>query len=295
MANAHNCFFTTALKSHYVEVMGSSMHYFDEGEGDPIVFLHGIPSSSYSWRNIIPKLTSLGRCIAPDLIGFGNSDKPDIDYMIHDHIDYINGFIEALGLRNITFVLHAWGSLIGFNYAAHHPNNVKALIFFESHIRPVENRDMLSLPVQEVVGLLQTQSGRESLLNTDYYLNNIFLGGILKDMAKEDITAYQAPIATPASRRPILQYLDELPKGDSAGHAQEIISHYAKRLSQSGIPKLMLYGVPGFITTIDTVAWAKSHLPNLTLVDIGDALHYPQETNPELLVAEILKWFKEAL
>ena len=113
------------FESHYVEVLGSKMHYIDEGEGDPILFLHGNPTSSYLWRNIIPHVTSLGRAIAPDLIGMGKSDKPDIEYRFFDHVKYIDDFIEALGLKNITLVIHDWGSGLGFHYAHRNDTNIK--------------------------------------------------------------------------------------------------------------------------------------------------------------------------
>ena len=129
---------------NYVEVLGSKIHYIDEGQGDPIVFLHGIPTWSYMWRNIIPSLNKQARCIAPDLIGFGKSDKPDIEYSVFDHIRYIEAFIKALGLKNITFVLHAWGSTIGFDYAVRHQDKIKGLAFLEAHIRAADTVDMVS-------------------------------------------------------------------------------------------------------------------------------------------------------
>src|SRR6185312_4320755 len=118
-------------RSHYIEIDGSKLHYIKEGTGDPILFLHGIPASSYVWRNIIPYVAPLGCCIAPDLIGFGKSDKPDIAYTIQDHIDYIEKFIQTLQLDNITFVMHGWGSIIGFDYAMRHPDKCKGLVFYE--------------------------------------------------------------------------------------------------------------------------------------------------------------------
>src|SRR5438046_7934253 len=106
--------------SHYVDIDGSRMHYIQEGEGDPILFLHGVPGSSYVWRNVIPHLATLGCCIAPDLMGFGGSDKPTINYSIKDHIIYLSKFIEFLGLEKIVIVMHGWGSILGFDYAMRH-------------------------------------------------------------------------------------------------------------------------------------------------------------------------------
>ncbi|MEM7040607.1 MAG: alpha/beta fold hydrolase, partial [Bacteroidota bacterium] len=120
------------FESHFITVNGSNIHYIDEGEGDPIVFLHGNPTSSYLWRNIIPYLTGLGRCIAPDLIGMGKSDKPNINYGFVDSYAYLKGFFEALKLENVTLVVHDWGSGLGFHYAHQHPDNIKGLAFMES-------------------------------------------------------------------------------------------------------------------------------------------------------------------
>jgi pimeloyl-ACP methyl ester carboxylesterase len=109
------------FESKYVDVLGSKMHYIDEGSGDPILFLHGQPTSSYLWRNVIPHVTDLGRCVAPDLIGFGKSDKPDVEYRFFDHAKYVFGFIEALGLEQVTLVVHDWGAGLGLYYAREHP------------------------------------------------------------------------------------------------------------------------------------------------------------------------------
>jgi haloalkane dehalogenase len=108
------------------------MHYVEQGKGDPILFLHGNPEWSYIWRNIIPIVSAQGRCIAPDLVGFGKSDKPDIEYTYFDHVRYVDGFIKALNLTNVTLVVHDWGGAFGFDYALRHRDNVKAIAFFES-------------------------------------------------------------------------------------------------------------------------------------------------------------------
>src|SRR3990167_5015514 len=116
--------------ANFVSVKGSKMHYIQAGAGDPMLFLHGMPTSSYLWRNILPALADRALCIAPDLIGMGASGKPDIDYTVFDHIEYIEGFIQALALRNITLVLHGWGSVIGLDYARRHAHNVRGIAFY---------------------------------------------------------------------------------------------------------------------------------------------------------------------
>ena len=149
----------------YQEVKGAKIHYIDEGKGDPIVFLHGMPACNYLWRNIIPGMAKRARCIAPDLIGMGKSDKPDIAYTIFDHIDYISDFIDSLNLSDITLVLHGWGSIIGFDYAMKNQDKVKGIVFYEAHVRPVTSWDMLSLPVQQLAAMLvDPKSAKKSIM-----------------------------------------------------------------------------------------------------------------------------------
>lgn len=275
-----------------VKVLGAQLHYVEAGEGDPILFLHGIPTWSYMWRNVIPHLESCGRCIAVDLIGMGRSDKPDIAYTVFDHLDYVSEFIQALNLQNITLVMHGWGSVIGFAYAMNNPDKIKALAFLEAHIRTPSTHEMLSLPVQELAALLDTNDGGyDAIINNNYYLNEILPRGILRTLSPAEMKAYQQPFADTQSRKPIWQYLQDLPKGSTTTPVSQLIDRYSTFLQQSEIPKLMFFAIPGFTTTIDTVAWAKQRLPNLSLVDIEDALHYATESNPERMGTELKKWY----
>lgn len=136
MSSATNSSANVPYESHFIEVYGSHIHYLDEGTGDPLLFLHGNPTSSYLWRNVIPHLTSLGRCIAPDLIGMGKSDSPAIEYRFVDHARYLQRFIETLELRHMTLVLHDWGSALGFQYASQHEATIKGMAFMEAILRP---------------------------------------------------------------------------------------------------------------------------------------------------------------
>ncbi len=281
------------FESKYVDVFGSKMHYIEEGEGDPIVFLHGIPTSSYLWRNVIPHLSKSARCIAVDLIGMGKSEKPDLEYSIFEHIKYVEAFIESLKLKNVTLVLHAWGSVIGFDYAMRHQDNLKALAFMEAHVRAAIDWDMVSLPVQELASVLDSKdNGYDVIMNSNYYVNKVMPSGVLRRLSEEEMEHYREPFATPGSCKPIWQYLQELPLGDDNNDVVKLIDNYSKALCASPVPKLMLYAVPGFITTIDTVKWARDHLSNLELVDIGDALHYAQESNPQRIGEELATWYE---
>ena len=279
--------------SQYVSVNGSKMHYIEQGSGDPILFIHGIPTWSYLWRNIIPCVSPQGRAIAVDLIGLGKSDKPDIQYSITDHIDYLTAFIEALSLKNITLVLHGWGSVVGLSYAARHADNIKAIACLESHLRPATSTDLVSLPLLEMGAILNTDDGGyDVIMNSNYFVNKIMPNGVLRELTDEEMTQYQAPFQQPGACKPLWQYLQELPLGNEDSPALPLITDYSKWLQSTNIPKLLLYAVPGFVTTIETVAWAKSHFSELTLIDLGDALHYAQESKPDQIGKALVDWYR---
>ncbi len=280
------------IPGKFIKVKGSKIHYLEQGEGDPILFLHGMPTSSYLWRNIIPKLSDQARCIAPDLIGMGQSDKPDIDYRVFDHIQYMDGFIEALGLKNITMVLHGWGSVIGFDYAMRNELNVKALAFFESQIRPATDWNMLSLPVQQFSSLLRRPGASyRAIVKQNYLVNRLLSSGVVRELSAEILANYKAPFPTPETRKPLWQYIQDLPLGDGPKDVVDLMSRYSDWLLKTPLPKLMLYAVPGFITTIATVQWAKDHMANLTLECLDNVLHFAQESMPELFAEKLRKWY----
>src|SRR5258705_7118639 len=164
--------FPFTLKS--VEVHGARMTYVDEGRGDPIVFLHGNPTSSYLWRNIIPYLTGLGRCIAPDLIGMGRSDKPELAYRFVDHARYVDSFLRALDLDRITFVLHDWGSALGFDWAMSHEGKVRGVAFMEAILGPMPSWDGFRPEGRETFQALRTPGVGEDRKSTR--LNSSHLG-----------------------------------------------------------------------------------------------------------------------
>jgi pimeloyl-ACP methyl ester carboxylesterase len=139
------------FQSNFVQVHDSKIHYIDEGKGEPMLFLHGNPTSSYLWRNIIPHLTDKARCIAPDLIGMGKSDKPDIEYRFFDHARYVEGFIEKMKLKDITLVVHDWGSGLGFHYAMRNEDKISGIAFMESILFPLESWDMFPAADEELL------------------------------------------------------------------------------------------------------------------------------------------------
>jgi len=278
--------------SKFIEVCGSKMHYVEAGQGDAILFLHGVPTSCYLWRNIIPYLESLGHCIAPDLIGFGYSDKPNITYSVFDHIKYLETLIETLDLKNITFIMHGWGSVIGLDYAMRHEQNCKGLVFYEAFLRTLNGND-ISLPLQEQLLALQNiENLSELVMNGSAFVDKIIPQHVMRQLTEEEMQNYRKPFMQEGAGKPILQYFKELPKGDGKSKIDKLIADYSNKLSRSPLPKLMLYSVPGFITTIASIMWAKDHLPNLEIVDIGEELHLAQESNPRLIGETISAWLQ---
>lgn len=279
-------------KSQYVDVLGSKIHYIEQGQGDPILFLHGMPTSSYVWRNVIPHLAKLGRCIAPDLIGMGKSDKPSIEYTIFDHIKYIEKFIETLNLKRLLIVGHGWGSIIGFHYATLHPKNCRGLVFYEAYLRAQNGTDA-SLPYQEqILALQQYEKMHDLTVNGTYFIDKILPQSMLRSLTERELSFYREPFLNAGDGKPLYQYLQELIRSDDKNKVDMLIANYSKKLTESTLPKLMLYSLPGFITTIDTILWAKQHLQNIEVVEIGEDLHYAQESNPALMGETISVWMQ---
>ena len=279
--------------SHFVNVHGSQMHYVDEGEGDPILFLHGNPTSAYLWRNIIPHVTHLGRAIAPDLIGMGKSDKPDLAYRFQDHYKYLVGFIEALDLRNITLVIHDWGSGLGFHYAAEHPDRIKGIAFMEAMLRPLHYSEF---PREFNIGfrLMRTPGiGWFMISVANFFVNQLMPQSVVRKLTKEEMDAYRRPYPTIASRKPVRQWPREVSIDGKPGDITKIIENYNAWLQDSEIPKILFYAQPGGLIPEATVKWARQHLPNLRTIDIGPGLHYVQEDNPHLIGRELARWIQE--
>lgn len=283
-----------SFKSNHLTVDGVDIHYVDEGSGDPIVFLHGIPTWSYLWRKVIPTVAQKARCIAPDLVGMGLSGKPDIEYTLFDHIHYITGFLDQLNLENITLVLHGWGSTIGFHYATQHESLIKGIAFNEAQIRPPHKWDALSLPIQQFLSLMRSEDhGRREVIENNYLIETLLPTGVLHPLSDEDMQQYRKPFPTAQSRQPLWQYVCDFPKGDEKPEdVVALISEYSNRLKESSVAKLMFYGVPGLLTTIEDVMWAKENFSNLDLVDLGESLHLAPECSPLLFANELLEWYE---
>jgi len=185
------------FESKYIDINGSKIHYIDVGSGDPILFLHGNPTSSYLWRNIIPYLQPNARCIALDLIGMGKSDKPDIAYTFEDHYNYVEKFIEKLNLKNITLVIHDWGSGLGFHYANTHRDNIKGIVFMEAMVKPLTWSGMPSVGLQIAFRMMRTPFvGWLMISVANMFVKKLVPDMIVRKLSKEEVEYYKKPYPT---------------------------------------------------------------------------------------------------
>ena len=279
-----------------VGVMGSNMAYVDEGEGPVVLFLHGNPTSSYLWRNIIPYVTDGYRAIAPDLIGMGDSGKPEIGYTFAEHAAYLDGFIEALDLKDITLVVHDWGSILGMRYARLNEANVRALAFMEAGIPPAlpaPSLEAMGPQNAQLFGMLRSPRGDEMVLQNNFFVEEV-LGklGVATPLSEAVMENYRAPFPTPESRLPTLVWPQQVPiAGEPADTAQVVLAN-GEWLYATDIPKLMLHVAPGALMPPPVVDYVKANASNLEDVYLGEGVHYVQEDHPDAIGTALRAWLE---
>jgi haloalkane dehalogenase len=277
------------------KILGNEMAYVEVGKGDPIVLLHGNPTSSYLWRNVLPHLQPLGRCIAPDLIGMGDSDKlPDSgpgSYRFVEHRRYLDALLEALNVRErVTLVIHDWGSALGFDWANRHRDAVKGIAYMEAIVRPQgwDHWDVMNM--RPYLQALRSEAGEKMVLQENFFIEKIVPGAVLRTLTPEELNEYRRPFAEPGEgRRPTLTWPREIPiEGDPADTAA-IVGAYAEWLASSDVPKLFVKAEPGALlgsgANLDTVRkW-----PAQTEVTVK-GVHFIQEDSPDEIGKAIANW-----
>ena len=232
-----------------IEVLGRQMSYVEIGTGTPIVFQHGNPTSSYLWRNIMPPLSALGRCIAIDLIGMGNSEKLDPSgperYTFEEHRQYFDAALAALNVEaNVILVVHDWGSALGFDWANRHREAVKGLCYMESLVRPVSWTEWPELSAKVFQGF-RSPAGEAMVLDKNIFVEKVLPGSVLRTLTDEEMAVYRRPYLEPGeSRRPTLTWPRQIPIDGEPANVVEIVQSYADWLSESPVPKLFINADP---------------------------------------------------
>ena len=280
----------------FIDVNGKRMAYVEMGSGDPIVFQHGNPTSSYLWRNIMPELASEGRCIAVDLIGMGDSDKLDDSgpgsYRYVEHRDYLFAAWEQLGVTDkVTFVIHDWGSALGFDWACQNEDRVKGIAYMEGIVCPMSWDDWPEA-ARGVFQGFRSEAGEDMVLDKNIFIERVLPGSIIRTLREEEMAVYRRPFRKSGEdRRPTLTWPRQIPIDGEPADVTEIVQRYADWLHASPVPKLFINAEPGAILTGPQREFCRS-FRNQTEVNVK-GVHFIQEDSPGDIAAAILAWHRQ--
>lgn len=274
----------------HLQVKGRSMAYAEFGAGDPIVFLHGNPTSSYLWRNIAPHLADLGRVIVPDLIGMGDSGKLDVKgpdaYRFADHREYLDGFLDAVGVSNAVLVVHDWGSALGFDWARRNSDRVQGLVYMEAVVCSMTLEEW---PSRKIFEAMRSAQGEEMVLEKNVFVEKILPRSILRELTDEEMGEYRRPFSEPGEdRRPTLTWPREMPLSGEPADVVEIVDAYSGWLRATSIPKLFINAEPGAILTGRMRELART-FPNQAEKTVS-GIHFIQEDSPAEITEAIRAW-----
>ena len=278
-----------------VNVLGSSMAYREAGnlEAPVVLFLHGNPTSLYVWRNVLPHVAPVAHCIAPDLIGFGQSGKPDIEYRVADHVRYLDAFLDHAGISSAFVVAQDWGTALAFLLATRRPEFIRGLVFME-FIRPLPSWDGFVPGAAETFQKFRTPGvGEEMILENNIFVEAILPGATVRKLTDEEMSVYRAPFPTPESRRPTWRFPNEIPIAGEPADVYSSLERAHEALTQSTYPKLLFAGDPGAIVSPALAESFAKGLRNCRLVQLSSGLHYLQEDHPDVIGANIKEWLIE--
>ncbi len=286
------------FESRFVTVDGYKIHYVEEGRGDPVLFIHGNPTSSYIWRNILPRVAQETgrRGIAPDLLGFGKSDKPDVDYSLLLHERIVEGFIEQLRLTNIIMVLQDWGGPLGAAYAVRRPDNVRGITLMETFLWDTNWRDFGGFKV--VFRLFRSPVGYLMLQVFNMFVEQLLPNQVVnkEHMTAEVMRRYREPFPTVKSRAAVRRFPQLILIEGEPKESREFIGEIERNLGGLKFPVQWIKATPGAIITKDTeyhLAELKEKLPQLVIKDFGPGLHYLQEDDPAKIAGLLVNWIRE--
>jgi len=275
-----------------VAVLDTEMSYVDTGEGDPVVFLHGNPTSSYLWRNVIPHVESHARCLAPDLVGMGDSGKsPAGSYRFADHARYLDAWFEAVvPSENVTLVVHDWGSALGFHWARRHPERVRGIAYMEAIVRPFPSWEEWPKQARGVFREMRSDRGEELVLKKNAFVEGILPESVLRPLTEAEMEAYRRPYPTPESRRPTLAWPREMPIDGEPADVVETVDAYSKWLAQNRVPKLFVNAEPGVILSSSQRDFCRG-FKNQEEVTVRGS-HFLQEDSPHEIGEAVARFLR---
>jgi len=277
-----------------IKVLGKNMSYIEKGEGNPIIFQHGNPTSSYLWRNIIPYLENQGRCIAIDLIGMGDSDKltdkGNNTYSYHIQKKYFDACIEELGInKNTTFVIHDWGSALGFNWAYEHQQNVKGICYMEAIVKNITWNDWPE-DAKSIFQGFRSDAGENLILKKNLFIEGILPNAIIRNLTESEMSVYRRPFIKEIDRRPTLDWPRQIPINNEPEGVCKIVEDYSSWMSLNEIPKLFINADPGSILTGKQREFCRKWKNQQELTVKGN--HFIQEDSPKEIGEAISNWYR---
>jgi len=280
-----------------IQVLGKTIAYREMGAGDPIVLLHGNPTSSYLWRDVMPALAPLGRVIAPDLIGHGDSDKlpaseGDDRYSFATSYRYLDGLLQALGItEKVTLVIHDWGSALGFHWAQKHPGAVRGIAYMEAVVMPLPTWDDWPEKARGIFQGFRSPKGEDLILNRNLFIEAVLPSSIMRPLTDEEMATYRAPFADAPDRQVMLNWPREIPIAGEPPHMVALVQSYADWLAQSTIPKLFINADPGSILVGAQRDFCRTW-PNQTEVTVK-GLHFVQEDSGADIGRAVALWLQD--
>jgi haloalkane dehalogenase len=286
------------LSKSFLAVEGRRMASHEAGEGETVLFLHGNPTSSYLWRNVVPHLSGQARCVVPDLLGQGDSDKlentgPD-SYTFVEHRRHLDGLLEQLDLgERVTLVIHDWGSALGFDWASRHRDRVAGIVYMEAIVKPLSWTDWPE-SARAIFQGMRSDAGEEMILEKNLFVEAILPASIIRTLSEEEMAEYRRPFARPGEdRRPTLSWPRQIPVEGEPAEVVEIVQRYGEWLAGSELPKLFINAEPGSILTGPQREFCRTW-PNQTEVSVP-GLHFIQEDSPDEIGAAISNWMTQSV
>lgn len=283
------------IERKFVKVRGSQMSYLEEGEGDPVLYIHGNPTSAYLWRNIMPYTSDTHRSIAVDLIGMGHSDKPELDYTFEDHYRYLSDFIKKMGLRDITLVAHDWGAALAWEYARRNPRRVSRIAFMEGVLPP-------SFPIPDIAAMGETgaaltalrdpEMGRQMVIEGNMFVEQMLPGFVNRPLGEQAMTEYRAPYLENEDRFPTLQWPRELPIEGQPESTTRLMGNIQEFMQTTDKPTLFIYADPGVVGPPQVADWYVANLQNVETAYVGQGFHFIQEDQPDAIGRAVNDWLR---